>query len=215
MKIPIREALISAGRRAWRDPALLGRMAKHAAGLGIPIPLDALRWLATHLLTGEKAPVDVEIAARPPALWLAATLSVLSQKLRFSCLVRVERIEAAPDVLLVTLRLHDLQIRSLSPMSPLDLLLQSGALDVARPATLLNFLGANRPKVIASAQDNEFVLDLLQIPAVARNRNVRTTLRVLTPVLTVDRIFTEGDFLILGLKTMPAGLKVSLANLRG
>jgi len=214
MTLPIREALVSAGRYAWRDPAVLGRLAKHAAGLGIPIPLDALRWLATHLLTGEKAPVDVEITAKPPALGLAATLTVMSQKLRFACLIGIDRIQAAPDELMVTLRLHDLQLECLTPMSPLDMLLKSGALNLAKPSTLLNFLGSKRPKVIASAQDDEFVLDLLQIQAVAENRKVRTTLRLLTPVLTIDRIFTEGDFLILGLKATPLGLGRSLANLR-
>jgi hypothetical protein len=214
MTLPIREALVSAGRYAWRDPAVLGRLAKHAAGLRIAIPLDALRWLVTHLLSGEKAPVDVEITAQPPALGLAATVTFMSQKLRLGCSIGIERIQAAPDELQVTLRLRDLKLDSLTPMSPLDMLLKSGALNLASPASVLGLMGGKRPKVIASAQDDEFVLDLLQIPAVANHGRVRTMLRVLTPMVTIDRIYTEGDLLILGFKATPTGLPRALANLR-
>jgi len=215
MAFPIKDALQSAGRYAFRNPTTMARIVGYLAGMRIAIPLDAMRWLASHLLTSDKAPSDVIITARPPALALGATVEAMKQKLRVSTAIKVESLDAGEEHLHTTIRLQDLDLKTFDPKSPLNQLLKSGALDLSKPAALLNFMGNKKPKAIVSAEGDKFELDLFQIPALASNEQVRQVLRVLTPVVTVAYIRTEGDMLVIGLKASPGGVPRAFSNLRG
>lgn len=215
MAFPIRDAIQSAGRYAFRNPTTSARILGYLATMKIAVPLDALRWLASHLLTGSKAPTDVIITARPPALALGATVEAMKQKLRVSTAIKVESLDAGEEHLLATIRLQDLDLKTFDPKSPLNNLLKSGALDLSKPAALLNMLGNKKPKVIVSAEADRFELDLFQIPAIASNPTIRTVLKVLTPVVTVAYIRTDGDMLVIGLKASPGGVPRAFSNLRG
>ena len=52
MALPIRSALRSAGQYLARNPFTLAKVARHAAGLRVAIPLDALRWFVEHTPPG-------------------------------------------------------------------------------------------------------------------------------------------------------------------
>lgn len=215
MSLPLRDAIESAGRYVARNPRIMLKLLSHAANLRLAVPLDALRWLASHLLTGKSAPADVIITARPPALSLGATVEYMKQKIRISASISIDDLRAGPGELEVALRVQDLAVKPFDPKSPLNQLIKSGALDLKKPANLLNFLGKKKPAAVVEAVDDRFTLDLMEIPAVSANPIVERVLAALTPVVGIQAIRTDGDLLVIAVNATPAGLPQALASLRG
>ncbi|MDP6946680.1 MAG: hypothetical protein QF464_21200, partial [Myxococcota bacterium] len=63
--------------------------------------------------------------------------------------------------------------------------------------------------------DNRFVLDLLQLPKLAKNRRLRRALATISPVIRVREIRTEGDWLLVQLQATPSGVVSAVNGLRG
>ena len=61
MALPLRAALRSAGRFIAKNPTTMLSMARHALGMRIAVPLDALRWFIANTPPSQKAPQDVTI----------------------------------------------------------------------------------------------------------------------------------------------------------
>ena len=51
-----------------QHPTTMLSMARHALGLRVAVPLDALRWFIANTPPSKKAPQDVTITPRPPAI---------------------------------------------------------------------------------------------------------------------------------------------------
>lgn len=190
-----------------------------AGGLrrGVPphlvIPLGALRWLLRRSLRGDKAPTDLVLRAQPPSLFLAATVTVMGQRLRVSASILIEEVVGGADELRLVLRVRELRIIADDPQGPLGRLLTSVSL--SKPASLVGLLGPMKPKAIVGASGDRFEIDLLKIPALAENRRLRTSLRALTPVLGIAEVWTFADLLVFTLRLTPRGLPAALAGLRG
>jgi len=92
-------------------------------------------------------------------------------------------------------------------------LLASGALNLSKPASLLNFV-PKRPPAILEAKEDRFVIDLLKFPQLAANPSFQKALRTMTPILAIGDIHTEGDLLVIGLKATPRGLRESFQAFR-
>jgi hypothetical protein len=195
-----------------RNPIDILTAAKHAAGLKIAIPLDALRWIAGHAVSGPRAPKDVVIGANAPALSVGATVDLMGNGIRVETDVRIEELQAAAGELRVTLRLSSLKLNALDPSSPAAMLFKS--LDLTKPANLMNFL-PSRPPALVEASGDRFVVDLMKVPKLAANPVVQRLLKVLTPVLVIRDIRTEGDHLIIAWRPNPSGVPSALAGLRG
>lgn len=174
-----------------RNPGELFHLARHAAGLRVVVPLDALRWLLGRLPV-KKSPRDVVIGARPPAIALGATVDLLGNAVRIQVAVRVEELRLGPDELRVALRLSDFDIAALDPKSPVNQLF--AAIDKSKPANLISFL-PRRPAFIVEAEDDRLELDLLRVRSLAENPQVRRVLGVVTPVLVIREIATAADHL--------------------
>ena len=211
MALPIRSALRSAGRYLFSNPSSLITVAKHAAGLKFAVPLDAIRWFIVNTPPGKNAPTDVVVSARPPAVHVAATLDLMGTKLRASSSIKVEELRVDPDEMRMSLRLRDVDMKVLDGgNSPIAGLLKSGALDLSKPGNLANFM-PKRPPALVEAHDDLLVIDLMKIPKLANNFKLRRVLERLTPVVTVNALETDGDFLIVALKATPSGLAKSLS----
>lgn len=195
-----------------RNPTEILTAAKHAAGLKIAVPLDALRWLAGHALSGKRAPKEVVIGANPPALSVAATVDLMGNAIRLETDVRIEEILATADELRVTLRLQNFKLNALDPTSPAAMLFKS--LDLTKPANLVSFL-PSRPPALVEASGDKFVVDLMKVPKLAANPVVQRLLKVLTPVFVIRDLRTEGDHLIIAWRPTPSGVPSALAGLRG
>jgi hypothetical protein len=58
------------------------------------------------------------------------------------------------------------------------------------------------------------VLDLLKVPALAENRRLRRALQIVSPVIGIRAIETDGDHLYVALRATPEGLRDALVALR-
>ncbi len=181
-------------------------MARHALGMRIAVPLDAVRWFIANTPPSRKAPQDVTITTKPPAIAVGATIDLMGTTVRASASIRVERIEIGEETFKVTLRISDVSMKVLGDsMTPVAGLIKSGALDLSKPGNLAKFM-PKRPAVLVEAHDDIVVLDLMQNPKFASNERVRMLLGTVTPVLQVSGMSTDGDFLVLQLKASPFGL---------
>jgi hypothetical protein len=189
-----------------KNPTTMLSMARHALGMRIAVPLDALRWFIANTPPSQKAPQDVTITPRPPAIGIGATVDLMGTTVRAGASIRVERIEVGDEKLRVTLRIADVTMKVLGEsFTPVAGLIKSGALDLSKPGNLAKFMPKKSP-VLVEAHDDMLVLDLMQNPKIAANERVRGILGTLTPVVQVSGMSTEGDFLILQLRASPFGL---------
>src|SRR5215467_6200090 len=113
MALPLRAALRSAGRFMVQHPTTMLSMARHALGLRVAVPLDALRWFIANTPPSKKAPQDVTITPRPPAIGLSATIDLMGTTVRAGASIRVDQIEVSDTQFKVTLRLSDVTMKVL------------------------------------------------------------------------------------------------------
>jgi hypothetical protein len=181
-------------------------MARHALGMRIAVPLDAVRWFIANTPPSRKAPQDVTIATKPPAIAVGATIDLMGTTVRTGASIRVDRIEIGETTFKVALKISDVTMKVLGESAtPVAGLIKSGALDLSKPGNLAKFM-PKRPAVLVEAHDDMVVLDLMQNPKFAANDRVRKLLGTVTPVLQVSSMTTDGDFLVLQLKASPFGL---------
>lgn len=181
-------------------------MARHALGMRVAVPLDAIRWFIANTPPSRKAPQDVTISTKPPAIVVGATIDLMGTTVRAGAAIRVDRIEVGEETFKVSLRISDVTMKVLGDsMTPVAGLIKSGALDLSKPGNLAKFM-PKRPAVLVEAHDDVVVLDLMQNPKFAANERVRMLLGTVTPVLQVSGMNTDGDFLVLQLKASPFGL---------
>lgn len=181
-------------------------MARHALGMRVAVPLDAIRWFIANTPPSRKAPQDVTISTKPPAIVVGATIDLMGTTVRAGAAIRVDRIEIGEETFKVALRISDVTMKVLGDsMTPVAGLIKSGALDLSKPGNLAKFM-PKKPAVLVEAHDDVVVLDLMQNPKFASNDRVRMLLGTVTPVLQVSGMSTDGDFLVLQLKASPFGL---------
>ena len=188
-----------------RNPEEVVRAARNAAGLRFGVPLAALRYLAGQA-RGKKVPKDIQIGAAPPALKLAATVDAMGTPLRVSAAVRVDEIRIEPDTLRIAVRLHEVKLDLVGESeSPIATLVKSGALDLSKPGNLVKFI-PKRPPLIVEAEGDRIAVDLMKVPTLAENAVLRRVLSVVSPLVGVRALETEGDHLYLALRATPGGL---------
>ncbi len=190
----------------FKHPSTMLSMARHMLGMRIAVPLDALRWFIANTPPSKKAPQDVTITPRPPAIGIGATIDLMGTNVRAGASIRVEQLEVTDTQFKVTLRLSDVTMKVLGEsFTPVAGLIKSGALDLSKPGNLAKFM-PKKPAVLVEAHDDIIVLDLMQSPKFAENDKVRGLIGTLTPVAQVGALTTEGDFLIIQLRVSPFGI---------
>src|SRR5687768_5917894 len=93
-----------------RNPTELLTVARHAAGFRMVVPLDVLRWVLANSPPNKKAPQDVVIGEKPPAITFGATIDLMGTKVRANAAIKVEELRLSPEELRVTLRLSDVKM---------------------------------------------------------------------------------------------------------
>jgi len=208
-----RELLRAAASYVRDNPRALLKAANDARSLRFGVPIVALRWAAGQLGTSKKAPKDVEVGASPPALRFAATVDAMGTAIRASGAIRVDEVTLSADSIRVGIRLNELKLVLLGESeSPVAILIKSGALDLSKPGNLVKVL-PKRPPAIVEASEDRVVLDLLRLPALAKNRALRRALAIVTPLLGIRAIETDREHLYVTLRATPEGLREALAAL--
>ena len=189
-----------------KNPGEIFYLARQAAGLKVVIPLDALRWAVEHLVTGKRAPKDIVIGFKTPALTIAATVDLMGTEVRAAAAITVDQLELSADALRVTIRLGDVALKVMSEAAtPVAALIKSGALDLSKPGNLANYL-PKKPPALVEAKDDKLVIDLLRVPKLAENFRLRRLLGVVTPVLEVKELRVEDDHILITWRPRPSGL---------
>jgi hypothetical protein len=197
-----------------KNPDELVRAAVNAAGLRFGVPIAALRWLSSQAKLPKKAPRDIDIGSAPPALRLSLSLDAMGTPIRATGAVRVDEIDISPVAMRIGLRLSDLKLALLADSeTPVATLIKSGALDLSKPGNLVKFV-PKRPPAIVEADGDRIVIDLMKVPAVADNALLRRALAVVTPVVGIRAVETDGDHLYVALRASPRGLPQAIAALR-
>jgi hypothetical protein len=197
-----------------RHPTELIYVAKSAAGLKVVLPLDALRWLSDNSKGGKRAPKEVVIGGKPPAITVAATLDLMGTPVRAGAAIKFEELRLGPDELRIVLKLSDVTLQALGDANtPVGALLKSGALDLSKPGNLANFL-PKRPPALVEARDDLIALDLMKVPKIAENARLRRILGVVTPVFEIREVRVADDHLILSWRPRPGGVLSAVAALR-
>jgi hypothetical protein len=206
--------LLRAAARYVRDnPRAIVKAATDATSLRFGVPIAALRWAAGQVGPGKKAPKDIEVGSSPPALRFGATVDAMGTAVRATGALRIDEVTLSADSIRIGLRLNELKLVLMGESdSPLAILIKSGALDLSKPGNLLKVL-PKRPVAILEAEGDRMVLDLLLVPALAKNGRLRKALAVITPVLAIRAIETDRDHLYVSLRATPAGLRAALAAL--
>jgi hypothetical protein len=197
-----------------KNPDELVRAAVNAAGLRFGVPIAALRWLSSQAKLPKKAPQDIDIGSAPPAIRLSLSLDAMGTPIRATGAVRVDEIDLSPEAMRIGLRLSELKLVLLADSeTPVATLIKSGALDLSKPGNLVKFV-PKRPPAIVEADGDRIVIDLMKVPAVADNALLRRALAVVTPVVGIRAVETDGDHLYVALRASPRGLPQAIAALR-
>ncbi len=197
-----------------KNPDELLKAAVNAAGLRVGIPIAGLRWMTSRATLPRKAPRDIDIGSAPPAVRVGLSIDAMGTPVRASAAIRVDEIDLSPDSLRIGMRLSDVKLSLLANSdAPVATLIKSGALDLSKPGNLVKFL-PKRPAIIVEADDDRIVIDLMKVPALARNSRLRMILAVLTPVMNIKAVETDRDHLYVALRASPRGLPRAIAALR-
>jgi len=209
----VRDFLSAATNYIRRNPDEIVRATLNAGRLRFGVPIAALRWLAGQA-KGKKAPKDIELGAVPPALRLTATVDAMGTQLRAGANVHIDEIEITPETIRIGMRVADVKLKVLDDSeTPVATLVKSGALDLSKPGNLVKFI-PKRPKAIVDAHDDRIVIDLMQIPAIGENKRLKRALQIVSPLVGIRAIETEGDHLFIALRATPAGLREAIVALR-
>ena len=210
----LRSATRTAAHYLRYHPEIMLVFGRHALARRVAIPLDVLRWALDQMPRSAWSPEAIILSARPPGLALDLTLSLMgNNRLQIGATMEIASIVLGPERLELTLDLRDLEVEALTPESPMGKMLASGFIDLSQPAKLLSVM-PSRPDVIVHAEGQRFVLELMKVPKIARNQALRRSLSALSPLVRIEELRTEGDWLVLELRAQLRGIVSALNALR-
>jgi hypothetical protein len=194
-------------------PEELGRAVRSALGLRFGVPIAALRWLGQQAERTGKLE-DFQIDSVPPGLRLSGNVDAMNTPIRASAVIFVERVVFNDEELSVALRLEEVMLKLNGDSdSPVAALIKSGALDLSNPGTLLNFMPGRSP-IVAEANGNRIVLDLMRDAKIGKNPLVRRAVSLLTSFVTLHGIETDTKHLDIAFRALPTGLGGAAQALR-
>lgn len=211
--LPAQEAINAARDYLRNHPEEVGRALRSAIGLRFGVPLVALRWLGSQAERAGKVK-DFSIESVPPGLRVGGHVDMMGTPIRASAVIFIERILFNEEELTVALRLEDVAMKLDGESdSPLAALIKSGALDLSKPGTLAAYLPGRSP-VLAEANGNRIVLDLMRDPKIGKNPLVRHAVGVLTSFVTLHGVESDPQHLDVSFRALPAGLRGAAGAVR-
>ena len=212
--MPTPQEAVDAVRTYLRsNPEEVGRAVRNALGLRFGVPLAALRWLGQQAERSGKVE-DFQIDPVPPGLRLAGNVDLMNTPIRAGAIIYVERVVFNDEQLTVALRLENVSLKlNGESQSPIAALIKSGALDLSNPGTLVNFM-PNRSPILAEANGNRIVLDLMRDPKIGNNPLVRRAVSLLTSFVTLHGVETDTKHLDIAFRALPVGLGGAVKSVR-
>ena len=212
--MPTPQETVDALRSYLRQhPEEIGRAVRSALGLRFGVPLAALRWLGQQAERSGKVE-DLQIDSVPPGLRLGGNVDLMNTPIRAGAIIFVERVVFNDEELTVALRLEDVQLKLNGDSdTPIAALIKSGAVDLSNPGTLVNFM-PNRSPVLAEANGNRIVLDLMRDRNIGKNPLVRRAVSLLTSFVTLHGVETDTKHIDIAFRALPSGLGGAVKSVR-
>ncbi|MEM7435265.1 MAG: hypothetical protein AAF436_08955 [Myxococcota bacterium] len=212
--MPTPQETVDAVRSYLRShPEEIGRAVRSALGLRFGVPLAALRWLGGQAERSGKVE-DFNIDSVPPGLRVSGNVDLMSTPIRASSIIFVERVVFNEAELTVALRLEEVSLKlNGESESPVAALIKSGALDLTNPGTLVNFMPGRSP-VLAEANGNRIVLDLMRDPKIGKNPLVRRAVSLLTSFVTLHGVESNPKHLDIAFRALPVGFGGAVRSVR-
>lgn len=196
-----------------KHPEELGRAVRSALGLRVGVPVAALRWLGEQAERSGKVE-DFQIDSAPPGLRVAGNVDLMHTPIRAGAKIFVERVVFNEEELTLALRLEDVTLKLNGDSdSPVAALIKSGALDLSNPGTLVNFMPGRSP-VLAEANGNRIVLDLMRDPKIGKNPLVRRAVSLLTSFVTLHGVESDQKHVDIAFRALPTGLGGAVRSVR-
>ena len=179
------------------------RFVTHALGGRITIPLSAIRSRLGPLF--EK--VSLTIEAESPGFRLEGEAHALGAPIQFSVRIEAEGVRVEGEQRTVRIRLSEVTLSTADDApGPLADAIRTGMIDTEHPATLIGNM-VSLPDMVVAAEGQDLVIDLMKVPAIARDEMRKATLAAATSYLGVTGIRASDDAIELQLGLLPGGVK--------
>jgi hypothetical protein len=179
------------------------RFVTHALGGRIAIPLSAIR----SRLGAMSEKVSLTIEAVSPSLRLEGRAHALGAPIWFSVRIDAEGVRVEGEQRTVRIRLSEVALSTSDDApGPLADAIRTGMIDTKHPATLIGNMVA-LPDMVVAAEGQDLVIDLMKVPAIARDEMRKATLAAATSYLGVTGIRASNDAIELQLGLLPGGVK--------
>jgi hypothetical protein len=182
-------------------PTQVLRLATSALGGRISIPLSVIRARVAQM--SGKATITLEAAS--PGLRIRGEAHALGAPISFAARVDADgvHVEGEERTIRITLSEVELSTTDGAP-GPLAEAIRDGMIDTQNPATLVGNM-ISLPDFIVEAEGRTVVIDLMRIPALAKDEVVRATVAAATSYLCVKSIRVNEDSIDLRLGLLPGG----------
>ncbi|MGB5813418.1 MAG: hypothetical protein WBG86_22980 [Polyangiales bacterium] len=203
--MPTPQEAVDAVRSYLRThPEEIGRAVRSALGLRFGVPLAALRWLGAQAERAGKVE-DFNVDSVPPGLRVSGNVDMMSTPIRASSIIYIERVVFNEEELTVALRFEEVALKlNGDSETPVAALIKSGALDLTNPGTLVAYMPGRSP-ILAEANGNRIVLDLMRDPKIGKNPLVRRAVSVLTSFVTLHGVESNPKHLDVAFRALPVG----------
>jgi hypothetical protein len=175
----------------------------HALGGRVAIPLSAIRSRLGPMF--EK--VSLTIEAESPGLRLEGEAHALGAPIHFAARIDAEGVRVEGEQRTVRIRLSEVSLSTTDDApGPLADAIRTGMIDTEHPATLIGNM-VSLPDMVVAAEGQDLVLDLMKVPAIARDEMRKAALAAATSYLGVTGIRACDDAIELQLGLLPGGVK--------
>jgi len=195
-------------RRIGLDPAHVLRLAAEALVGRLSIPLSLLREWAARM--SGKAEISLEPAS--PGLRVRGEAHALGAPISFSARIDADGVRVEGEERTVRLTLSEVEVSTPDDApGPLADAIRGGMIDTRNPATLVGNM-MSLPDFIVKADGQTVVIDLMRIPALAKDQRVRMAFATATSYLCIKNIHVSEGSVDLRLALLPGGPKEAVLS---
>jgi len=190
-------------RKTGLEPAQVLRLATGALTGRISIPLSVIRARVAQM--SGKATITLEAAS--PGLRVRGEAHALGAPISFAARIDADGVQVEGEKRTIRITLSEVELSTTDGApGPLAEAIRDGMIDTQNPATLVGNM-ISLPDFIVEAEGRTVVIDLMRIPALAKDDVVRATVAAATSYLCVKSIRVNEDSIDLRLGLLPGGPK--------
>lgn len=185
------------------EPAQALRLIAQTLRGRVSIPLSLIR----SRVAGMSEKVAIAIDAEGPGLRVRGEAQALGAPIGFAARIDAEGIRIDGERRTVRVHLSEVSLTTTEDApGPLAEAIRTGMIDTANPATLIGNM-ITLPDMIVSAEGQDVVLDLMEVPALRSDEVLRAAVAAASTYLSVTGIGVSGDAIELQLGLLPGGVK--------